>query len=79
MESIQTNKRKCPKCDSLAANIGTSMSTCMGYSSYYDDDGNYVNNNPNITTRYYTCRKCGTSYFIREQYGKIIPVKKEGK
>lgn len=63
-------KRKCPKCGSLSAHIGMSTSTCMGWSAYYDEKGNYVNNDPNIHTTEYTCRKCGTKYVVSTQHGK---------
>ena len=63
-------ERKCPKCGSLSAHIGMSMSTCMGWSAYYDEKGNYVNNDPNIYTTEYTCDKCGTRYSMSTQHGK---------
>lgn len=63
-------ERKCPNCGSLSAHIGMSMSTCMGWSAYYDEKGNYVNNYPNIHTTEYTCGKCGTRYVISTQHGK---------
>jgi len=63
-------ERKCPKCGSLSAHIGMSTSTCMGWSAYYDEKGNYVNNDPNIHTTDYTCGKCGTRYSMSTQNGK---------
>lgn len=62
-------ERKCPRCGSLSARIGSSMTTLIGFSSYYDEKGNYVNNDPNKVITNYTCMKCGNIYNITTQNG----------
>ena len=50
---------KCPECQAegirSCVNVGRSMTTLMGWSPYYDEDGNYHSDNPNITTTEYSC------------------------
>ena len=35
--------------------VGLPTGTLMGWVSYYDEDGNYVNEDPNVTTTDYSC------------------------
>jgi len=50
---------KCPECEKLGLRskvfVGQATRTLMGYTSYYDEDGKFHNNNPNKTTTSYTC------------------------
>lgn len=61
----------CPNCDKPTRRIDQgSISTCMGFSSYYDESGNLVSNNPNISTSTYFCENCRKEFSVKSQYGK---------
>ncbi len=71
---------KCPKCGSQARIPRGSSTTCLGYiSGYYDEDGEYhENEDPNITTLYWLCTNCDHNYETTTgglSYPK--PIKKE--
>ena len=55
---------KCPKCGSLAKTILYSTTTLVAYASTsFDEQGCVIYNpNPNTTTNYYRCDKCGENY-----------------
>lgn len=50
---------KCPECVSedkrSTIQIGTSVSTAMHRTPYFDEDGEYHNHDPNYTTTEYSC------------------------
>lgn len=52
---------KCPECveqgEKSFVSVGSSWTTCMGVSSYYDEDGNYHHHDPNYTTIGYRCSR----------------------
>jgi len=52
---------KCPVCIEKGlkstVSIGISMSTCMGFSQYYDEEGNLHVHDPNRMTTSYNCSK----------------------
>ena len=54
-----TDDLKCPKCGSLALNIGISTRTLMMGIQFTDEEGRYHSHDPNTTTAQYSCRKCG--------------------
>ena len=51
--------------------IGTVSVTTMGWQPYYDEDGNFVSEDPNIMTQEYSCsnKHC---WEVKTQYGKMI-------
>lgn len=63
-------ERKCPRCGSLSAILKGSMTTLIGFSSYYDEEGNYISNDPNKVTTNYVCMKCGNVYNVTTQQGE---------
>ena len=57
----------------------------MGWQPYYDEDGNYVNNDPNIHTAHYSCSN-DHRWVASTQYGETtikelepLPPKENGK
>lgn len=50
---------KCPQCEKEGKRsrvyVGQSYSTLLGWTPYYDEDGNWINNDPNTTTTSYHC------------------------
>jgi len=66
----------CPKCKELGLKskvfVGMSTSTLMyfaPYYDYYDEDGNYHYDDPNIHTTGYSCSN-GHKFRTETQYGK---------
>ena len=68
-------KMFCPQCqkEGLKSCVyeegGTS--TLVGFIAYYDEDGNYHKNDPNIHTLYYSCTQ-GHKWCIKKRNGEII-------
>lgn len=61
----------CPTCDKPThRSAGMSSTTCMGFLRVYDENGNDVSSNPNITTSSYFCQNCRKEFSIRSQFGK---------
>lgn len=63
-------KKFCPQCKgndkkSKIFHDGSSR-TLMSYEPYWDEDGNYHDNNPNIVTYYY---RCSNGHRWGEDYG----------
>lgn len=63
-EPLVRDLNKCPKCGSLTKTVLYSTTTLLAYvSTSYDEEGNLKHNpNPNTTTNYYRCDKCGENY-----------------
>ena len=65
----------CPQCKKLGKRsrvyCGVSIVTCIGYTPYYDEDGNYHQNDPNKTTTEYSCSH---GHFWSETTGKDVVI-----
>ena len=50
---------KCPGCKGEPSKVypGRISTTLLGHQPYYDENGVYHDNNPNITTRRYRCSR----------------------
>ena len=50
---------KCPECvqnnQKSRVKVGYSTCTLLKFTSFYDEDGNYHNHDPNTTTTHYSC------------------------
>lgn len=50
---------KCPECKKLGLKskvyVGASSTTLLAFTPYYDEEGNYHHNDPNVITTSYTC------------------------
>lgn len=62
----------CPFCDKPTERGGSgySTSTCMSFSRVYDENGNDISVNPNISVERYTCHCCGNGFAVKTQFGK---------
>lgn len=60
---------RCPKCGSMAHQILSATSTCMGYSSFTDEDGKEHVHNPNAKRQNRQCRLCN-HYFEHVSYSQ---------
>ena len=64
---------KCPKCEELGIKskvyVGMSTSTLMYSAPYYDEDGNYHYDDPNIHETEYRCSN-GHKFIGTTQHGK---------
>lgn len=64
---------KCPVCEKEDKKskvfIGHSTSTLLAWTPYYDEDGKFVNENPNTRTTTYSCSN-GHTFITKTQYGK---------
>lgn len=63
----------CPKCGSneriMELNVCT---TCVGYPAIYNEKGENINPDRNISTHNLQCLKCGERFKVRTQLEKII-------
>jgi hypothetical protein len=50
---------KCCECEAAGLRsrvyVAASIRTAVGWRSYYDEDGNFVDNDPNVTATSYVC------------------------
>lgn len=69
---------KCPNCGESHYQYHYSTTTAMGWIQEYKD-GIPVNSNPNISTSYCTCCKCGHDFYYTEQYGEVQNIIDQGK
>lgn len=69
---------KCPNCGESYYTEHYSTTTAIGWSAVYKD-GVLQNNNPNISTSYCTCCKCGHDFYYTEQYGEVQDIVDQGK
>jgi hypothetical protein len=64
---------KCQKCVANGlrsrVHVGMSTSTLMGWTPYYDEDGEFHNDDPNIHSTDYSCTQ-GHSWSVSSQRGK---------
>jgi len=64
----------CPICErmSLKSQVytGGTIGTLMGWMPYYDEDGNYHNEDPNKYTTHYSCSQ-GHGFTEEQQRGKV--------
>lgn len=65
----------CPECQKEEKKsmvyVGASTTTLLGFTPYYDEDGVYQHNDPNITTTNYSCSG-GHTWTERKRGGEII-------
>lgn len=65
----------CPECQKqgLKSKVypGVSTVTLMGISEYYDEEGRYHRDDPNIRTSSFSCSK-GHRWSERYQHGKLL-------
>lgn len=58
---------KCPECvkegKRSTVSQGMSMTTCMGWAPFYDEDGNYHSHDPN---RHETAYSCSNGHYFGE-------------
>ena len=74
----KVNKMKCPKCEEEGKRskvyVGGSSSTLLGWTPYYDEDGNYHNNDPNRITTNYSCSEGHNFMIVRRGNEETITV-----
>ena len=69
---------RCPNCGESHYQYHYSTTTAMGWIQEYKN-GEPVNGNPNISTSYCTCCKCGHDFYYTEQYGEVQSIVDKGK
>lgn len=69
---------KCPNCGESHYQYHYSVTTAMGWTQVYKD-GVLQNSNPNVSTSYCTCCKCGHDFYYTEQYGEVQSIVDQGK
>jgi hypothetical protein len=66
---------RCPECKKLGLKStvteGWSTITCMAPASWYDENGVYHYDDPNITTKEYSCSR-GHGWVEKTRQGKVI-------
>ena len=66
---------KCPQCQKEGkrsrVSVGPSSTTLMSVHSYYDEDGKFFQDDPNITTTSYSCSE-GHSGTLRTRGGELL-------
>lgn len=61
----------CPHCEvPTVRSKGVSSTTAMGWNIEYDELGNDISQDPNITTDTYYCHKCDGKYSVVTRFGK---------
>lgn len=66
---------KCPHCGSQARVDQGGTVTLAFCPTIYDDNGNIISSDGNISTHSWRCSSCGTEYETKTQYGKICEVR----
>lgn len=69
---------KCPVCSASHYVQHYSTTTALGWTPEYKD-GVMIGKNPNTTTTYCTCCKCGHDFYYTEQYGEVQSIVDQGK
>ena len=71
-------KLACPNCGGTDVQYHYGTRTAMYWPHIYHD-GVLEDNDPNISTEYYTCCKCHHKFYIKAQHGDIIECEDQGR